>query len=46
MSPVQEVDSAITKLPLEEKEAIRDWLDGAIEEQLEVSDRFKAKART
>jgi hypothetical protein len=43
MSTVQEIESAITKLPLEKKEAIRDWLDEAIEAQLEVSDEFKAK---
>jgi hypothetical protein len=43
MSTVQEIESAITKLPLEMKEAIRDWLDEAIEAQLEVSDEFKAK---
>jgi hypothetical protein len=43
MSTVQEIESAITKLPLAEKEAIRDWLDEALEEQLQVSDEFKAK---
>ena len=43
ISTVQEIESAITKLPLEKKEAIRDWLDEAIEAQLEVSDEFKAK---
>ena len=43
MSTVQEIESAITKLPLEKKEALRDWLDETIEEQLEVSDQFKAK---
>ena len=43
MSTVQEIESAITTLTLEEKEAIRDWLDEAIEQQLEVSDEFKAK---
>jgi len=43
MSTVQEIESALTKLPLEKKEAIRDWLDEAIESQLEVSDEFKAK---
>jgi hypothetical protein len=43
MSTVQEIESAITELPLEKKEAIRDWLDEAIEAQLEVSDEFKAK---
>ena len=45
MSTVQEIESAITKLPLEKKEAIRDWLDEAIERQLEVSDEFKAKVQ-
>jgi hypothetical protein len=45
MSTVQEIESAITKLPLEKKEALRDWLDETIEEQLEVSDEFKAKVR-
>jgi hypothetical protein len=45
MSTVQEIESAITKLPLEKKEALREWLDETIEEQLEVSDEFKAKVQ-
>ena len=43
MSNVQEIETALTKLPLEEMEAVRDWLDEFIEDQLEVSDEFKAK---
>jgi hypothetical protein len=43
MSTVQEIESAITKLPFEKKEALWDWLDETIEEQSEVSDEFKAK---
>jgi len=43
MSNVQEIETALTKLPLEEMEAVRNWLDEFIEEQLEVSDEFKAK---
>ena len=43
MSNVQEIESAITKLPLEEKRAIRDWLDDQIDDELELSDEFKAK---
>ena len=43
MSTTKEIESAITKLPLDEKEAIRNWLDEIIEDQLEVSDEFKAK---
>jgi len=31
------------KLTLNEKQAIRDWLDDLIEDQLEASDEFKAK---
>ena len=34
MSIVQEIESAITRLPLEKKEALRDWLDETIEEKL------------
>jgi hypothetical protein len=30
-------------LPLEDLQAVRDWLDDFIEDQLEVSDEFKAK---
>jgi len=45
MSTVQEIESALAKLPLEDKEAIRDWLDEIIEDQMEVSDEFKAKVR-
>ena len=43
MSTVKEIETALTKLPLEEMEAVRDWLDEFIEDQLEVSDEFKAK---
>ena len=43
MSTVQEIESAITQLSIEEMAAIRDWLDETMEEQLAVSDEFKAK---
>lgn len=43
MSTVKEIETALTKLRLEEMEAVRDWLDELIEDQLEVSDEFKAK---
>jgi hypothetical protein len=43
MSTVKEIENAIAKLPLEEMEAVRDWLDDLIEDQLEVSEEFKAK---
>ena len=43
MSTVKEIETALTKLRLEEMEAVRDWLDELIEDRLEVSDQFKAK---
>ena len=43
MSSVKEIESALAKLTLDEKQAVRDWLDDLIEDQLEVNDKFKAK---
>jgi len=43
MSSVKEIESALAKLTLDEKQAIRDWLDDLIEDQLEVNDKFKVK---
>ena len=43
MSSVQEIEAALEKLTLDEKQAVRDWLEDLIEDQLEVSDPFKAK---
>ena len=43
MSTVKEIESAITSLSVEEMQAIRDWLDDFIEDQLEVNDEFKEK---
>ena len=43
MSTVNEIESAITKLSIQEMQAIRDWLENLLEDQLEVSDEFKSK---
>jgi len=43
MSSVKEIESALTRLSLEDLQSVRDWLDDFIEDQLEVSDEFKAK---
>ncbi len=43
MSSVKEIESALTRLSLEELQTVRDWLDDFIEDQLEVSEEFKAK---
>jgi hypothetical protein len=45
MSSVKEIESALAKLTLHEKQAVRDWLDDLIEDQLEVKDEFKAKVQ-
>jgi len=45
MSRVKEIEAALTKLSLEEMEAVREWLDELIEEHLELSDEFKAKVQ-
>jgi len=43
MSTVKQIESALEQLPLEDLQAVHDWLEDFIEEQLEVSDEFKAK---
>jgi len=43
MSSVKEIESALTRLSLEDLQAVRDWLDDLIEDQLEVSEAFKSK---
>ena len=43
VSTVKEIGSALTVLWLEEKKAVGAWLDDLFEDQLEISDEFKAK---
>lgn len=43
MSSVQEIESALTRLPLEDLQAVRGWLEDFIEDRMEVDERFKAK---
>jgi hypothetical protein len=43
VSTVSEIESALAKLSIEEKRAVRDWLDDIIEDQLKVTDEFRAK---
>lgn len=43
MSGAKEIESALARLPLKELQAVRDLLDDFIEDQLEVSDEFKAR---
>ena len=43
MSTVKEIESALAKLSIEEMEVVRTYLDELIEDQLEITDEFKAK---
>jgi hypothetical protein len=43
MSTVKQIESALEKLSLEDLQAVHNWLEDFIEDQLEVSDEFKAK---
>jgi len=43
MSTVQEIEAAIPKLSRAEIERIRAWIDGLLEDQLELTDEVKAK---
>lgn len=45
MSSVQEIESALTRLSIADLQAVRDWLDDFLEDQMEVSDEFKAKVQ-
>jgi hypothetical protein len=40
---IEEIRTAIPKLPREEIEAIREWIDDYLERDLELSDETKAK---
>ena len=43
MSTVQEIETAIIKLPTDHKRALRDWLDDQIEDELELNNEFRTK---
>jgi hypothetical protein len=43
MSSVKEIETALERLSLQDLQAVRDWLEDFIEDQLEVSEEFKGK---
>jgi hypothetical protein len=43
MSTVKEIESALARLSVQDLQAVRDWLDDFIEDQMEVSNEFKTK---
>ncbi len=43
MNTVKEIEQALARSSAQDLRAVRHWLDDFIEDQLEVSDDFKAK---
>lgn len=43
MSTVKEIEVALARLSVEDLQAVRDWLEDFLEDQLEVSEEFKDK---
>jgi len=43
MSTVQEIEAALSKLSRAKIEEVRAWIDGFLEDQLELTDEVKAK---
>jgi hypothetical protein len=41
-SDVQEIEQAIRSLPRPEVEQLREWIENFLEDQLELTDEFKA----
>lgn len=42
MSTVEEIESAVRQLPREEVEKLQAWLQDYLEDELELTDEFKA----
>lgn len=42
MSKVEKIEADLQRLSLAELEQVRDWLEGFLEDQLQVTDEFKA----
>jgi len=43
MSMLEQVKEQVKRLSAAEQEALRDWLDNMLEDELEFTDEFKAK---
>ena len=43
MSMLEQVEDQVKRLSAAEQEALRDWLDNLLEDELEFTDEFKAK---
>jgi len=45
MSKLEQVEEQVKRLSTAEQEALRDWLDNLLEDELEFTDEFKAWER-
>ncbi len=43
MQTLERIEAQVRQLPKAEQEALRDWLDNMLEDELEFTDEFKAK---
>jgi hypothetical protein len=43
MRTLEQLESDVRMLPPEKQEELRDWLENLLEDQLELTDEFKAK---
>ena len=43
MPTLEQVEDQVKRLTTAEKEALRDWLENILEDELELTDEFKAK---
>jgi hypothetical protein len=43
MSILEQIEEQVKRLPVAEQQALRDWLDDILEDELEFTDEFKAK---
>jgi mRNA-degrading endonuclease RelE of RelBE toxin-antitoxin system len=43
MSALEQIEEQVKRLSKAEREALRDWLENILEDELELTDEFKAK---
>jgi hypothetical protein len=43
LKTLEQVESDVRMLPPEQQEVLRDWLENLLEDQLKLTDEFKAK---
>ena len=43
MPTLEQIEEQVKQLPRAQQEALRDWLENVLEDELEMTDEFKAK---